>query len=57
VGPGPGYRSGGTGKGTNHKSSSVEGTPIITLVYGVAAGVVATGTSVVGYLLHGYGVL
>lgn len=57
VGPGPGYRPGGTGKGTRHKSSSVEGTPIIRVVYAIALGVVGT-IAFVGYgLLHGYGVI
>lgn len=57
VGPGPGYRAPGHGKGSTHKSSSVEGTPMIGLVYGIAAAVVLTMGSVVGYLLHGYGVV
>lgn len=43
--------------GTRHKSSSVEGTPILTLVYGVAAAVVLTVVSLIGYLAHGYEVI
>lgn len=57
IGPGPGYRPGGTGKGTRHKSSSVEGNPIITVVYGIAVAVVLTIGGVVAGLLHGYGVI
>lgn len=57
IGPGPGYRPGSTGGGTRHKSSSVEGSPIIRVVYALAAFVVLTGGSVAGYLLYGYGVL
>lgn len=57
----------GRGRGTTHKggktrpskargkSSSVEGTPIVAVVYGIATFVVLTVASVVGYLLHGYG--
>lgn len=56
-GPGPAYRPTSSGGGTSHKSSSVEGTPIMTLVYAVAAFVVLTVGSVAGFLLHGYGVL
>ena len=57
IGPGPAYKPGGTGKGTSHKSSSVEGTPIIRIVYVIAFGVVGT-MAFVGYgLLHGYGVI
>lgn len=57
VGPGPGYRTSGTGKGSTHKSSSVEGTPIITVVYAIAAFVVLTIGGVTAFMLHGYGVL
>lgn len=54
-GPRGPVRGGGTGRGTSHKSSSIEGTPIITVVYSIAGGVVLTMSSVIGYLLHGYG--
>lgn len=57
VGPSPGYRAPETGKGTPHKSSSVEGTPIMTLVYGIGAFVFVTMGAVVAYLMHGYGVI
>lgn len=57
IGPGPAYRPSSTGGGSKHKSSSVEGSPIIRVVYALAAFVALTGGSVVGYLLHGYGVL
>lgn len=57
VGPGPAYRPSSSGGGTRHKSSSVEGTPIITVVYGIAAFVVVTVGGVTAFLLHGYGVL
>lgn len=64
-GRGPNYRrpggggggTGGTTGGTRHKSSSVEGTPIMTLVWGIAAFVVLTIGSVGAYLLYGYSVL
>jgi hypothetical protein len=64
-GKGPTYRrpgggGGGTGGntgGTTHKSSSVEGSPIIRVVYSIAAGVVLTLGSVIGYIAHGYGVI
>lgn len=52
--PGGGGPTGYTG-GTNHKSSSVEGTPLATLVYSIAGGVVLTLGSVIAYLAHGYG--
>lgn len=47
VGPGPGYRAPGTGKGS----------PIITVVYALAAFVVLTLGGVAAFLLHGYGLL
>jgi hypothetical protein len=64
-GRGPGNRrpsggGGGTGGntgGTRHKSSSVEGTPMITMVYGIA---VAVGLVVIGlgtFFAHGYGLV
>lgn len=43
--------------GTNHKSSSVEGSPVMTLVWGIAAFVVLTVGSVVAYMVHGYGLV
>lgn len=50
------YRGGGgQGKKPAGKSSSVEGTPIATLVYSIAGGVVLTLSGVVAYLAHGYG--
>jgi hypothetical protein len=57
TGPGPAYRPNTNTGGTRHKSSSVEGTPIITVVYALAAFVVLTVGSVATFLLHGYGVL
>lgn len=58
IGPGPAYRPNpNTGGSTHKKSSSVEGTPIMTLVYGVGAFVVLTVGGVSTFLLHGYGVL
>lgn len=47
----------GYGKGTKHKSSSVEGTPMIGLVYAIAGGVVLVIGSITAYLAHGYGVI
>ena len=58
VGPGPGYRHGGVGKGTRHKSSSSATTGQLILVYSlfiVGPGLVAA--TLIGYFLHGYGVL
>lgn len=57
IGPGPAYRPSRSGGGTRHKSSSVEGTPIITVVYALAAFVVAVVGGVTAFFLHGYGVI
>lgn len=62
-GPGgrrPGGGGGGTGGntgGTKHKSSSVEGTPMVTVVYSIAAAIVIVLGSVGAYLAHGYGLV
>lgn len=62
-GPGnrrPGGGGGGTGGntgGTSHKSSSVEGSPIIRVVYAIAFGVVGTFLFVAYGLAHGYGLI
>lgn len=49
--PAPPPKTGGHGKGTTHKSSSVEGTPIIGLVYGVAAmALLLVGTPIAGLI-------
>lgn len=57
IGPGPGYRPTSTGGGTSHKSSTVEGTPMVGIVYAIAGFVVLTVGGVLAFLLHGYGVL
>lgn len=59
TGPNKGGGGGTTSNtgGTTHKSSSVEGTPVITMVYGIA---VAVGLVVIGlgtFFAHGYGLV
>jgi len=56
-GPGPEYRPSRTGGGTTHKSSSVEGSPIIRVVYGIAGFVACTIGGTVVLALHVYGVI
>lgn len=46
-----------TGRGTTHKSSSVEGSPIIGVVYALAAFVILVVGSVTAYMVHGYGLI
>lgn len=43
--------------GTTHKSSSVEGSPIIGVVYALAAFVILVVGSVTAYMMHGYGLI
>ena len=57
IGPGPGYKPNPNTGGTRHKSSSVEGSPIIRVVWAVAAIAVLLIGSPIVYLLHGYGVI
>lgn len=54
---GGGGGSGGYTGGTSHKSSSVEGSPIINVVWGIVVGAVGVVLFVSYGLLHGYGVI
>lgn len=57
VGPGPGYRTSGTGKGTSHKSSSSATVPILGIAFALISVPMLIGLYVLGYLLHGHGML
>lgn len=55
VGPGPGYKTGGTGKGSTHKkSSSTAVGPVAGLVFAVAAMAVLFVGTPVAYLIWAY---
>lgn len=57
VGPGPGYRTGGTGRGTPHKSSSGTHRQAFAAALGfiVLPAIVVLG--IASYLAHGYGLI
>lgn len=54
VGPGPGYKPGNTGKGTNHKSSSTARGPVAGIVFALAFFTVAFVGSPIVYLIYQY---
>jgi hypothetical protein len=54
VGPGPGYRSGGTGKGSTHKSSSTARGPVAGLVFGIAFFAVLFVGTPITYIVYEY---
>lgn len=54
VGPGPGYKTSGRGKGTSHKSSSSARGPVAGIVYAVCALALLLVGSPVVYLVWAY---